>query len=136
MSKKFMKSEYIMPVESTKINENLKSRYNSSFKSEWKHNFASLSSGASLIEYPRDSDGASGILSSSKDKYLIIPSSVEQNFLISLSEDAIINQFMIMNSEEFSWTVNDFVLYGADTFVSHNQSWEKLGTFKAHKSLN
>lgn len=41
-------------------------------KDEWKMNFASQHAGAALMEYPKNSVGASGILSSSKDKYLIV----------------------------------------------------------------
>ena len=105
-------------------------------KPEWKHNFASESSGASLIEYPRDSNGASGILSGSKEKYLIIQSTSQKSFVISLSEDAIIDTFMLMNLEEFSWTVKEFDLYGSDSYVSHDQKWDKLGTFTAQQLNN
>ena len=136
MWKKLIKTELISSGEGIKQKDHPKLSIEK-LNSEWKHNFASQSSGASLIEYPRDSDGASGILSSSKDKYLIISSlSSNKNFLISLSEDAIIDQFMLMNSEEFSWTVKDFDLYGSDTFVSRDQKWTKLGNFTAHKSQN
>ena len=43
---------------------------------------------------------------------------------------------MIRNSEEFSWTIKDFELYGSDTFVSHDQKWDKLGSFTAKKLNN
>ena len=41
-----------------------------------------------------------------------------------------------MNLEEFSWTVKEFDLYGSDSYVSHDQKWDKLGTFTAQQLNN
>lgn len=89
-----------------------------------------------MVSSPKEADGSSNLLSGSIERYLIIPSSSSKSFVISLSEDAIIDKFMLLNAEEFSCTIELFNLYGSDTFDPKNQKWEKLGSFLANNDYN
>lgn len=101
-----------------------------------KHNFASLSGGASIVKAPKEADGANNLLSGSRDKYMIVPCSTKKSFVISLSEDAIISKFMILSAQEYSSTIELFNLYGSDSYDSEHQSWDKLGSFMASDQYN
>lgn len=103
---------------------------------ECKHNFASQSSGAAFVDSPKQAYGVSNLLSKSTEKYLMVPCKVKKSFVISLSEDAIIDKFLLLNAEEFSSTIELFNLYGSDSYSPPDQKWEKLGSFMADNDLN
>lgn len=104
--------------------------------STWKHNFASSSGGAHIVQSPKMAVGASNLLTSSADKYMIIPWTEKKNFVISLSEDAVVDKFMIFSGEEYSSNMEMFSLYGSGSYDSENQQWEKLGSFMANEQFN
>lgn len=103
---------------------------------ECQHNFASSSSGAAILASPKGATGVGNILKNGKDDYVIIPCSEKKEFIISLSEDAIISKFLLLSHEEFSSKIDEFDLFGADTYDSENPKWEQLGTFKTNPDFN
>jgi len=105
-------------------------------QSQCSHNFASSSSGAGIVKSPQEADGASNLLDKSTDRYLIVPCHEKKSFIVSLSENAIIEKFLLLNAEEFSSTVEYFSVYGSDSYDSKNQTWEKMGDFVANNDFN
>ncbi|CAI2363045.1 unnamed protein product [Moneuplotes crassus] len=103
---------------------------------ECHHNFASSSSGAVLLESPKGATGSGNILKNGKDEYVIIPCSAKKEFVISLSEDTVIEKFQLLSQEEFSSKIEQFDLYGSDTYNSEEPKWEKLGSFIANNEFN
>ena len=101
----------------------------------WVHNFASSSAGATFVESPKDTGGMSNnFLTGAKDKYLIAPWNSKKEYVISLSEEIVIEKFMLLNTEEFSSRIELFNLYGSSKYPTDN--WEKLGSFMANDVMN
>lgn len=73
------------------------------------------------------------LLNYSKDKYLIVPCTSKKEYVLSLSEEVVISEFMLLNTEEFSSRIELFNLYGSTTYPTNN--WEKLGTFLAKEVI-
>jgi hypothetical protein len=105
-------------------------------QNECSHNFAASSAGADIIYRPKEAIGAKNLLDGSLDRYLIVPCWEKKSFIISLSENAIIEKFLLLNAEEFSSTVELFSLYASDSYDPKNQTWEKLGNFAANNDFN
>ena len=102
---------------------------------ECNHNFASSSSGASLLVSPKEADGAKNILKDGKDAYMVLPWNSKKSFIISLSEDTVIDKFLLLGGEEFSSSIEYFDIYGSNEYNSENEKWEKLGHFMASKEF-
>jgi hypothetical protein len=96
-----------------------------------KFNFASIEQGAKLLENNKIISHPKSILNEDKDKYLLVPRTTENKFIIiELSEEIIIEKVAFVNYEYYSCTFKDIIIYGSQNYPCSNKDcWEELGRF-------
>ncbi|MCO5589232.1 hypothetical protein L7F22_043198 [Adiantum nelumboides] len=96
------------------------------------YNYASAVKGAKILASSKEAKGASNILNGDKDKYLHIPCSASNKFVIlELSEETLVFTVAIANHEFYSSNLRVFELWGSLVYPTDN--WTNLGTFEAEK---
>ncbi|KMZ72575.1 hypothetical protein ZOSMA_161G00240 [Zostera marina] len=94
------------------------------------YNYASSSKGAKVLDFNKESKGASNILSKDKDKYLRNPCSAgAKHVVIELSEETLVITIEIGNFEHYSSNLKEFELLSSLTYPT--DSWVKIGNFTA-----
>ncbi|MCO5610447.1 hypothetical protein L7F22_064685 [Adiantum nelumboides] len=94
------------------------------------YNYASAVKGAKILASSKEAKGASNILNGDKDKYLHIPCSASNKYVIlELSEETLVFTVAIANHEFYSSNLRVFELWGSLVYPTDN--WTNLGTFEA-----
>ncbi|KMZ72568.1 hypothetical protein ZOSMA_161G00170 [Zostera marina] len=94
------------------------------------YNYASSSKGAKVLDFNKESKGASNVLSKDKDKYLRNPCSAgAKHVVIELSEETLVITIEIGNFEHYSSNLKEFELLSSLTYPT--DSWVKIGNFTA-----
>jgi len=83
--------------------------------------------GAKVIKYSKSVSGAQSILSDKND-YLIVPCNQDGEIIISLSDDATLDNFQMINKEQFSSIIKKFSLSGSEIYPT--KEWINLGEFE------
>ncbi|XP_062207633.1 SUN domain-containing protein 4-like [Phragmites australis] len=92
------------------------------------YNYASASKGAKVLDFNKETKGASNILDKDKDKYLRNPCSAEGKFvIIELSEETLVDTIAIANFEHYSSNLKEFEILSSLIYPTEN--WETLGRF-------
>jgi hypothetical protein len=103
-------------------------------RQKFRVNFASEAKGASIASYNPEMTGAASLLSAEHDSYALSPCSISKKFVVvSLTEDATVDEIVISSQEKFSSTVKDFRVLGSLTFPT--AEWVVLGNFSAEERL-
>ena len=103
-------------------------------RQKFRVNFASEAKGASIASYNPEMTGAASLLSAEHDSYALSPCSISKKFVVvSLTEDATVDEIVISSQEKFSSTVKDFRVLGSLTFPT--AEWVVLGNFSADERL-
>lgn len=98
------------------------------------YNYADSSHGAKLVACNKEAKGAAHILVSDKDKYLRNPCSAEDKYVVvELSEETLVDNFMIANFEFHSSNVKELELLGSQD-VFPTDEWLSLGKFEAENA--
>eukprot|EP00850_Spirogloea_muscicola_P003995 SM000016S01983 [mRNA] locus=s16:1062249:1068167:- [translate_table: standard] len=95
-----------------------------------RYNYAAATHGAKVIDYSKEAKGASSVLDEDKDKYLRIPCSADEKFVvIELSEEARVDAVVISNFEYYASSVKDFEVQAAQEHPP--AAWQSLGHYSA-----
>eukprot|EP00850_Spirogloea_muscicola_P016666 SM000137S00444 [mRNA] locus=s137:142093:148002:- [translate_table: standard] len=95
-----------------------------------RYNYAAATHGAKVIDYSKEAKGASSVLDEDKDKYLRIPCSADEKFVvIELSEEARVDAVVISNFEYYASSVKDFEVQVAQEHPP--AAWQSLGHYSA-----
>lgn len=95
-------------------------------------NFALRSAGASVLASNAESKGAKNALNEDTDKYYLSPCDADKFLVVSLSEDILVEQFVIANYERYSSFLHELqVFVSANYPVEQQTDWTLLGTFAA-----
>jgi hypothetical protein len=95
-------------------------------------NFASLDCSARVHATHKSARGASGILSSKKDRYLLSPCNAQnQHIVVELCDDIRIDTVQLANFEFFSGVFKDLRVSVAKTYSKDPSRWTVVGTYRA-----
>ncbi|KAJ8612654.1 hypothetical protein CTAYLR_002104 [Chrysophaeum taylorii] len=92
-------------------------------------NYASMESGAVVLETSELSKGFQNLLLDDKDKYGLTPCAEEKMLTIGLSEDIQAKEVVLAQYEKYSSGVRTFEVFGSRIFPT--SEWQSLGTFEA-----
>ncbi|ELR24146.1 Sad1 / UNClike C-terminal domain containing protein, partial [Acanthamoeba castellanii str. Neff] len=95
-------------------------------------NYASLECGAKLLAANEDAQGASNVLSESRERYTMSPCGSERWLVIELCEEVGLTAFEVANFEYFSSTFKDIQLFGSHSWPS--ATWVHIGNFTAQNA--
>lgn len=100
-----------------------------------KYNYASLDCAATIVKTNSEAVGATSILIENKDKYLLNPCHVENQFIvIELCEDILVEEIKVGNFEYFSSTFKKLRFYVSARLPVSRIGWTLIGEFEAENS--
>lgn len=95
-------------------------------------NYAGVDCSASVLKSSRYSKGASSILHSAKDRYMLHPCSAKEKWVImELCEEIDVDAIVLANWEFFSSMFKVFTLHGSGSYPGTKDDWVDLGAFRA-----
>ena len=95
-------------------------------------NFASLDCAAAVLQSSKSTRGASAILSSAKDRYMLTPCSVADKFVVvELCEEIDIDAIVLANWEFFSSMFKAVRATVSQVYPGRSSDWRELGLFRA-----
>lgn len=95
-------------------------------------NFAGVDCSASVLRSSKNSKGASSILHSAKDRYMLTPCSAKEKFVvIELCEEIDVDSIVLANWEFFSSMFKVFRVMGSANYPGSETDWTTLGLFRA-----
>ncbi|KAJ1460966.1 UNC-like C-terminal-domain-containing protein [Pelagophyceae sp. CCMP2097] len=92
-------------------------------------NYASMASGAVVLDSSPTSKGFHNLLLDDKDKYGNTPCADKKILVIGLSEDIQAREIILAQYEKYSSAVREFDVLGSQTYPT--KEWLHLGTFEA-----
>jgi hypothetical protein len=99
-----------------------------------KKNFAAQTTGAELVDYsPKSGKGFKYLLSDDRDKYALFNCNEKTWVVIALSEEIIIESFLIGSHERYSSIVKDFQILVSSSYPTVD--WIDLGNYTAVADL-
>jgi hypothetical protein len=98
-------------------------------------NYASFDCAANILKTNPEAKGASAVLGTNKDSYMLNECSAQNQFLIlELCDDISIDTIVLANFEFFSSTFRTFRVSVSDKYPVKIDKWKPLGTFEARNS--
>ncbi|KAG8214906.1 UNC-like C-terminal-domain-containing protein [Butyriboletus roseoflavus] len=95
-------------------------------------NYADMDCSARVHTAHESAKSASSILSSKKDKYMLLPCSADVQFVVvELCDDIRIDTVQLANFEFFSGVFKDFSVSVAKTFTGTDEGWTPAGSYRA-----
>lgn len=95
-------------------------------------NFAGVDCSASVLRSSKNSKGASSILHSAKDRYMLTPCEAKEKFVvIELCEEIDVDSIVLANWEFFSSMFKVFRVLGSANYPGSEGDWTTLGLFRA-----